>query len=180
MQIGFDDYEYWGGNRNNENAEQQIECLLNEWRKRDMPVIHVKHNATELDSPLRPEEKGNQLKEPFRPLNDHSKGRTEFVFEKTVNSAFIGTQLELHLRSNKIKSLVLTGLTSNHCVNTTARMAGNLGFETYLVSDATATFDRIGVDGEVYSSSLVHRVCLASLHREFCTVLKTKQVLQML
>jgi nicotinamidase-related amidase len=94
-----------------------------------------------------------------------------------VNSAFIGTDLESYLREHGIDALTIVGLTTDHCVSTTARMAGNLGFEAYVVDDATATFDRSGPDGRMYGADEIHAISLASLHGEFATVLRTDQVL---
>jgi len=107
-----------------------------------MPVIHTQHCSREPDSPLRVCVEGNEIKEIASPLP------SEVVLRKNVNSAFIGTDLESRLRSNHVETVVLVGMTTDHCVSTTARMAANLGFDTYVVSDATATFDRTGSDGE--------------------------------
>jgi nicotinamidase-related amidase len=102
------------------------------------------------------------------------------VIEKKVNSAFIGTSLEVDLRRAGCFELVIVGLTTNHCVSTTARMAGNLGFPTFVVSDATATFDRVGPDGVKYPAEAVHALALSDLHGEFATVLDTTTVLDAL
>ncbi len=169
FQKGFDD-PIWGS-RNNPDAEEKIEMLLSKWRKKGLPVIHVQHCSVDENSPLRIGVSGNEFKDKAKPLPE------EKVFTKTVNSAFIGTELEVYLRENNIRSLVLAGLTTDHCVSTTTRMAGNLGFDTTLVSDATATFDRKGEDGTYYCADQIHNIHLASLHGEFCTVLTSEEVL---
>ncbi len=169
FQKGFDD-PVWGV-RNNPDAEAKMALLLSEWRDRGFPVIHIQHCSVEENSPLRPEFTGNKFKENVKPLLG------EKIFTKTVNSAFIGTELEKYLRENSIESLVIGGLTTDHCVSTSTRMAGNLGFEVRLVSDATATFDRKGEDGTHYSADQIHKIHLASLNGEFCTVLTSKEVL---
>ncbi len=97
--------------------------------------------------------------------------------QKSVSSAFIGTSLEADLRRRGVTTLIVVGMQTNMCVSTTARMAGNLGFTTYVVSDATATFDNTGPDGKHYGSALLHDVALADLHGEFSTVVDTSTVL---
>ncbi len=122
-------------------------------------------------SPLRPGQPGNAFKPEALPAPG------EPVFQKTVNSAFIGTPLEAHLRDKKIQDLVIIGLTTDHCVSTTARMAANLGFNAIVVSDGTATHDRTGPDGTKYSADQIHKSELASLHGEFATVKQSDEVL---
>lgn len=122
-------------------------------------------------SPLRPDLPGNAYKTEAQPLP----GEVEFT--KTVNSAFIGTGLEQYLREQGIRALAVVGLTTDHCVSTSVRMAANLGFEVTLVADATATFERRGHDGTHYSAEAMHAINLASLHDEFCTVQTTQSVL---
>ena len=169
VQRGFDE-PYWGA-RNNPQAEQRIAELLSAWRKASWPVIHVQHMSTEPDSPLRPDRPGNGFKPEAMPREG------EPVFQKKVNSAFIGTGLESHLRAGNIERLVVAGLTTDHCVSTTVRMAGNLGFDVVLVSDATATNDRKGPDGVSYPAEQVHQLALASLHGEFAQVRPAAEVL---
>lgn len=169
VQIGLDAPIL--GDRNNPDAESNMAVLLAEWRRNSFPVIHVKHNSTEPNSTLRPEQPGNEIKDVVKPIPD------EKLFEKTVNSAFIGTGLEDYLRSSEIQNLVMVGLTTDHCVSTSVRMASNLGFNVILVEDATATFEREGHDGTSFSAEQMHQINLASLNGEFCSVVKTSEAL---
>lgn len=159
------------GARNNPDAEQRIADLLAAWRATGRPVIHVQHMSLEPNSPLREGLPGNAIKDEAMPIDG------EPLFRKNVNSAFIGTDLEEHLRANGIDSLVMVGLTTDHCISSTARMAGNLGFEVTVVEDATATHERCGSDGTHYSADLMHGAALASLHGEFATVLSANDIL---
>lgn len=138
VQRGFNEPSW--DQRNNPSAEENISCLLDRWRREGLPVFHVRHLSLEEGSPLAPGQPGCEIKEIVRPSEN------EPVIEKNVNSAFIGTDLETRLREQGIDTVVITGLTTDHCVSTTTRMAGNLGFDTYVVADATATFDRTGPD----------------------------------
>lgn len=170
VQQGFDD-SIWG-RRNNPLAEANIVRLLEAWRDQQWPIIHVQHQSRFAGSPLHPANPGYALKAQVRPLPG------ETLITKQVNSAFIGTSLETLLRQRHITTLVVTGLTTNHCVETTVRMAGNLGFLTYLVSDATATFDRMGPDGRLHRAEDIHTISLTSIHGEFAQVMTTDEVLE--
>jgi len=169
VQQGLDDPRL--GARNNPHAEQRIADLLAAWRATGRPVIHVQHSSLEPHSTLREDAPGHAFKVEALPMAG------EPVFRKHVNSAFIGTDLEAHLRAHDIETLVVVGITTDHCVSSTARMAGNLGFAVTVVEDATATFERRGPDGTHYSADLMHRVTLASLHGEFATVRSAKDIL---
>jgi len=170
VQKGLDE-PCWG-KRNNPQAESNIALLLSQWRKQGLPIIHIRHCSVMPNSPLRPGLPGNAFKEETQPLPG------EKQFSKSVNSAFIGTGLEQYLDEQDISSLVIVGLTTDHCVSTSVRMAGNLGFNVTLVSDATATFDRQGYDGVQYSADDIHKISLVSLDGEFCTVRSTEEVLK--
>ena len=171
-QKGFDDYVYWGGNRNNPNAEKNSGLILDRWRALKLPIFHVKHNSTNPKSKLAPGQTGNEIIDIVKPL------KGEPLIEKNVNSAFIGTDLKQRLDEQQIRSLVIIGIQTDHCVSTTARMAGNLGYDTIVVSDATATFDRVSPGGEKIPSALIHQVNLTSLNNEFATVLTTQELLK--
>lgn len=171
IQKGFDDIDYWGGQRNNLDAEKNASQLLYFWREHKLPIFHVKHCSLNPNSRLSERNPGNEFKDLVLPLDG------EPIIKKNVNSAFIGTELKDWIDRDKITQLVIVGLTTDHCVSTTARMAGNYGYETFVVSDATATFNKKGIDGQAYSAELMHQTALASLHGEFATVLTTQKIL---
>ncbi len=168
VQVGFLDKKW--GKRNNPLAEQKMSLLLEHWRKRQMPVYHAQHISTDPTSPLRSGQAGVEIQEIVRPLY------SELVFKKHVNSVFIGTDLEQSLKQNKCRDIVIVGLTTDHCISTTARMAENLGFNVFVIEDATATFERQSFDGEKFSADEIHRAALASLHQEFATILNSGQI----
>lgn len=170
VQNGLDDAKY--GRRNNPQAESNIARLLEAWRRTCRPVFHIQHLSRRADSPLRPGQSGVEIKTIVKPLDD------EPLIQKNVNNAFIGTDLEKRLRQSDYHTVVIAGLTTDHCVSTTARMAGDLGFDTFVVSDATATFDRLGHDGKLNDAEAVHAISLATLHDEFATVIDTESLLK--
>ncbi len=172
IQQGF--LESLWGVRNNPQAEEQMAALLTAWRNAKQPIIHVQHLSQHTESPLHPSRLGCLFQEFAAPRAG------EMIIQKQVNSAFIGTQLQNYLSQQQIGRIVLIGLTTDHCVATTARMAGNFGIETDVIADATATFDRTGPQGEYYTAQTMHDTALASLHREFATVTTTAEILTML
>jgi nicotinamidase-related amidase len=168
IQKGFENLAYWGGQRNNPTAEENSGELLKQWRESNLPVFHIQHCSSNPKSLLHESNAGNEFKELVKPTNN------EPVIKKNVNSAFIGTDLKQQLDRAGITKLVIVGLTTDHCVSTTTRMAGNFGYETYLVSDATATFNKEGINGQIYSAELMHDTAIASLKEEFATIVTTK------
>lgn len=170
VQKGWDD-DFWG-KRNNPEAEKNIARLLDAWRSSRRPVVFFQHMSRNPKSPLFPGQAGNEIKEIVRPIDD------EKVFTKSVNSCFIGTGFEDWLRENGIDTLVIVGITTQHCVSTTARMSGNLGFRTFVVSDATVAFEAKGVNGVKYDAETVHALSLATIMDEFATVLNTETMLK--
>ena len=132
VQKAFDDKKW--GERNNLNAEENISKILQFWRNKGWLVIHIQHTSDNPDSIFHPKNDGYAIKEIVEPIDK------EVIIKKKVNSSFIGTNLEEFLKINKVTTVVITGLTTPHCVSTSTRMSGNLGFDTYLISDATAAF----------------------------------------
>lgn len=169
VQKGFDD-PAWGV-RNNPTAEANIETLLTAWRAAGAPVIHIHHDSPDPSGRLRRGTPGHAPKPEARPLDG------ERIYRKRVNSAFIGTDLEADLMVRGVSALVIVGLTTNHCVSTTARMARNLGFEVFVVADATAAFARAHVDGRPRPAAAVHDAALSDLQDEFADIIDTRAVL---
>ena len=147
--------------------------LLRTWRQHSLPVVFTQHHSRQKVSPLKQNLPGGSFLEELQPQAG------ELVVSKDVNSAFIGTNLELELRRRGITRLVVVGFFTNFCVETTVRMAGNMGFDTYLVHDCCATTNRIGIDGTDYDPELVHNISVASMHGEFCTALSYKDILEL-
>ena len=169
VQKGFDDPAL--GPRNNPDAESHIARLLSCWRTTHRPIFHVQHASRDPDAFLHPDKPGHEIKDAVKPEAG------EPLIIKHENSAFIDTDLEAQLRAAEVKHVVIVGLTTDHCVTTTTRMGANLGFDVTLISDATATFDRVDHTGKHHAAALVHEIHLASLHGEFAVILDTAQAL---
>ena len=159
------------GERNNLSAEQNITDLLQAWRARGGAIYHVRHDSREPNSPYRPGQIGNEFKSFAAPRE------TETVVPKQTNSAFIGTSLEAILRAAGHQTLVVCGVITNNSVEATVRMAGNLGFQTYLVADGCYTFARLDWDGRLRTAQEVHAMSLANLDGEYCEVVSAREIL---
>lgn len=169
VQRAFDDKKW--GERNNQNAEENISKILKLWREKDCKVIYIKHMSDNPASVFYPNNEGFAIKEIVEPESK------DLIITKKVNSSFIGTNLEEFLKTNGFTTVVITGLTTPHCVSTTTRMSGNLGFNTYLISDATASFGMKDQNNKYYDAETLHEISLATLHDEFATILTTEQLI---
>jgi nicotinamidase-related amidase len=169
VQRAFDDAEYWG-RRNNPDCEANIAALIGAWRQAGRPLVYVRHDSVEPGSPLAPGTPGNEFQ-------DVVTGEPDLLVTKHVNSAFYG-EPDLHawLTDRGIGSIAVCGITTNHCVETTARMGANLGYDVLFAIDATHTFDRTGPDGTVLSADELARATATSLHGEFATVVHTREI----
>jgi nicotinamidase-related amidase len=170
VQNAIDDASW--GVRNNPELEANLARLLEAWRERGAPVIHVRHLSTEPHSTYRPGQPGCDFKSEVLPVEG------EWIVEKRTNSAFIATDLEARLREAGIARLVIAGVITNNSVEATARMAGNLGFQTSVVSDATATFGRHDLTGRWWSADDVHAVSLSNLSGEYAAIVTTAELLR--
>ncbi|MFN4278571.1 MAG: cysteine hydrolase family protein [Ferrovibrio sp.] len=172
LQLAIDaPYHAAEGPRNNPDAEDKVAALLAAWRKTSRPIFHVRHDSVLPDSAYRPGQPGNDFKPIVTPLAG------ETVIPKRTNSAFIGTGLENQLRQAGIDTLVVVGVVTNNSVEATVRMAGNLGFRTLLAEDGCFAFARRDWRGVLRSAEEVHAMSLANLDGEYCTVVKTADLL---
>ncbi|CRG83301.1 hypothetical protein PISL3812_00652 [Talaromyces islandicus] len=203
-QVAFNHPTHWGPARSNASFETNVGALLGAFRsaRQRFPnlihIIHIFHSSIEPGSALHPDADALQPFDFAVPAADGS----EPVMWKCVNSSFVGTDLEAYLRQHGVRQVFFAGLTTDHCVSTTTRMAKNLGVvdvlpggkpvrinadgshpedtnidlgRIVLVADATATFSKGGIDAET-----VHAVSVASLEGEFADVFATQDVVEAL
>ncbi len=174
VQKAFDEWEAAGRRRNNPDALDRIADILADFRAKRAPVVHMRHASRNPASRFQADLPGFAVKDEVREQSG------EPVLVKHVNSSFIGTDLEARLRRDNIDTVVIVGATTNYCVETTARMAGNLGFKAKLVRDATWAYDCKGVDGEHFSAEQVHAMTLANLQGEFAEIVLAADVMRRL
>jgi nicotinamidase-related amidase len=168
-QRGFDDPRW--GRRNNPACDANIAALADHWHAVGRRVVHVRHDSVEAGSPLRAGSYGNELKAYLSPSPD-------LIVTKSVNSAFHGTP-DLHrwLRDQDLDGVVVCGITTNHCCETTARVAANLGHRVLFALDATHTFDRVGPDGRTVPADHLAYITATNLQGEFAEVVATADLL---
>ena len=168
-QQGFD-HPSWG-RRNNPGAEQQAQRLLAHWRAHNAPVVIVRHDSSEASSALRPGQPGNTLKPGFEPRDG------ELLCPKQVHSAFIGTPLQAWLDARGVKDITISGISTDMCTSTTARMGCDLGYRMHFVEDACVCFEQRDPDGEPLAADVLHRAHITTLGSDFARIVRTDQVL---
>ena len=159
------------GPRNNPQAEERMLELLGHWRRSARPIIHVQHLSRSEDSVFWPQQSGVEFQERFQPLPG------EHLIQKQVPDAFCSTGLEALLREAGIGQLIIVGVATHNSVESTARTAGNLGFDTWVVEDGCFTFDKADFFGNAHSAEEVHAMSLGNLHGEYATVTSTAHML---
>jgi len=159
------------GRRNNPQAEARMLELLSHWRRSGRPIIHVQHLSRSEDSVFWPQQAGVEFQERFQPQPG------EHLIQKQVPDAFCSTGLEAYLREAGIEQLIIVGVATHNSVESTARTAGNLGFETWVAEDACFTFDKADFFGTARSAEDVHGMSLGNLHGEYATVVSCAQIL---
>lgn len=175
-QMGVNNHSHWGGSsghRNNPDAEARIADLLATWRGAGLPVYFTFHDSREAASPLKLSLDSGQAIAGLEPAAG------EQVVTKDVNSGFIGTELEIKLRRDRVSRLVVAGFFTNMCVETTVRAAGNMGYDVYLAHDACAAGNRVGLTDDDFDADLVHRMSVANMHGEFCTAVNAADLVSL-
>lgn len=172
VQRAIDDPNW--GPRNNADAEDRIAELLDAWRSRALPLVHIRHDSTEPNSAYRPGQAGND----FKPVAAPRPGETIVV--KQTNSAFIGTDLATRLDRSGCDAVVYAGVITNNSLEATVRMSGNLGYRTFVVSDGCWTVDLIDLRGHRWNAEDVHALALANMQGEYGTVVTTADILDLL
>jgi nicotinamidase-related amidase len=157
--------------RNNPEAEHNMAALRDAWRLSGHPVINVRHISRSQGSVFFPGQTGAEFQERFQPLPE------EHVVEKNVPDAFINTGLERWLHVRDIRNVVIVGVSTNNSIESSARTAGNLGFSTVVISDATFAFEQRDFSGYLRSAQDVHLMSLANLDGEYATVRSTAEML---
>jgi nicotinamidase-related amidase len=169
MQRAFDAAPW--PRRWNERLDDNGLSLLAAWRASGRPVAHVRHDSVEPNSTLRPGAPGNAFRPGFEPQS------AEPLVTKSVNAAFIGTDLDLRLRRLAIDTVVMFGISTDMCVSTSVRVGANLGYRVILVEDACDCFDLPDGAGGTIVARDVHRAHVATLRHEFATVMRTADVI---
>ncbi|WP_457583905.1 cysteine hydrolase family protein [Ensifer canadensis] len=158
----------------NVDVDDNGRALLSAWRAAGRPIIHVRHDSVAPGSTLRPGAAGNAPRPGFAPVGD------EPLVSKSVNAAFIGTDLDLRLRRLGVDTIVLFGISTDMCVSTSVRVGANLGYRVILVEDACDCFDQPDSTGAMLPARDIHRAHVATLRAEFAEVTTTAAIVSAL
>ncbi|MEX0169544.1 cysteine hydrolase family protein [Streptomyces sp. LMG1-1-1.1] len=177
VQKGFEQ-EFWG-RRDNPDAERNIAALIDVWQETGRPVVFVRHDSSQKGSPLRTGTEGNEFKDVVEERRGKGAG-PEVLVTKSVNSAFYGEpDLDAWLKGVGAGQIVIVGIQTNMCNETTARMGGNLGYDVLFPLDAMHTFDLAGPFGWAQTAEELTRATAVSLHGgRFARVVTTEDVVK--
>ena len=154
-----------------EQAAAAAAALLAGFRDKSLPVIHIQHLATRPGATFfLPDTVGAEIRASVRPLPG------EPVFEKHFPNSFRETPLLEHLRAKHISRLLIAGMMTHMCIDTTTRAAADLGFSCMLASDACATRS-LTFNGIQVSAENVQAAYLAALNGLFAKVAPSRELL---
>ena len=168
MQRAFDDPQW--PRRWNAAVDENGRALLAAWRRAKRPIIHVRHDSIAPGSTLAPGHAGNAFRPGFEPLAG------EAVVAKSVNSAFIGTDLDLRLKRLGTRHVVTFGISTDMCVSTTVRTGANLGWDMILVPEACDCFDLPDGKGGTIRAQDIHAAHVATLAFEFARLATVQEL----
>ncbi|MGC3873584.1 cysteine hydrolase family protein [Halomonas sp. GXIMD04776] len=171
VQQAIDDSDYWG-HRNNPDLEERLTELLSCWRRGNGYIVHVRHHSREPRSPYRAGQPGAEFKACAAP---HERER---IITKHVNSAFVGTELELWLHRHGVTHLVMAGVATAHSVSTSVRHAACLDFSVSVPADACASFSVTDRHQQHWPAEKVHDLSLALLDGEYAQVTDTHAIIR--
>lgn len=159
---------------NSTDAALNIKRLLEHFRGKLMPVIHVQHISVRPGSSFfLPGTHGAEFHETVTPQDN------EKVIIKNYPNSFRNTDLNEYLKRNQITSLVITGMMTHMCVDTTVRAAFDLGYECIVASDCCAT-RALSLYDKIIPAEDVQASFLAALNGVFSRVQKTDEILRTL
>lgn len=157
--------------REPDKAAENASRALGLFRGRGLPVFHVRHiNAGHGAKRFLPGSAGAEIHESVFPLPG------EAIIDKHCPSAFLKTALTAGLRDKGIRHIVVCGMMSHMCIDTSVRAAQDHGLSVTVLEDACATRD-LSWGGEVFPAQTVHNVIMASLNGTFARVVKTEEFL---
>jgi nicotinamidase-related amidase len=160
--------------RSNPKAEENVLKLLKAFRGANRLIVHIRHVSPHIGSVFHTESRGIEFIDGLGPIGN------EVIVDKHKSSGFVDTSLLNMLTTKAVETIVIAGFTANDCLDATARQAGDLGFESIVVGDATATFDLQGPDGKLHLAERVHALTLANLNAHVAKVITTADVLELL
>jgi nicotinamidase-related amidase len=156
----------------NKNLDGNGLQLLAAWRAQRLPIIHVRNDDPNPRSWFHADHPGSAFRPGFEPLQG------EGLVVKSVNCAFIGTDLDLRLRRLDAAGIVLFGMRTDMCVSSTARTGSNIGWDVTVISDASDCCDLPDpFGGRVIPAEEAHRIHLATIADEFGHVISTKEII---
>jgi nicotinamidase-related amidase len=155
-----------------EKASNNAKLVLEKFREEQMPVIHIQHIANRPGATFfLPDTKGVEIHKVVKPISK------EKVIVKHFPNSFRETELLEYLKSKKITDLVICGMMTHMCVDSTARAAKDLGYNCILIGDACATRD-LELNGVKVKAIDVQTTILSALSNFYSTVKMTEQYLE--
>jgi len=154
-------------------ALKNIEKILLHFRNQTLPVIHVQHiNVSACATFFQPDTEGVLIHKNLTPYEN------EYLIVKHAPNSFFETNLLDIIKDNSITEIVICGMMSHMCIDTTTRACGDFGIKATLIDDACTT-KNLSWHGKTIHAEIVHDVFMASLDSVFANVIKTDEFLSL-